>query len=236
MRVLGRTVFASFLLLAPSFVTAQAGPSAKSSEPTVTFQFNWDQGHPWLEYTITVSESGTTHFSGTGNAAENGDDDSFQQDFAMSEANRQKVFQLAKQANYFQGQFEAKQKNIAKTGIKKLEYRAGPVDSATTYNYSPNPDIQQLTKLFQSIAITLDYGRKLAYQYRFDKLGMDTRLKELADMQASGYAEELQAIEPILRKIADDPNLMHIARLEARQLLKSIPGAATTTTGQSSQP
>ena len=41
--------------------------------------------------------------------------------------------------------------------------------------------MQELTRLFLAIANTLDYGRKLAFQYRFDKLGMDARLKELAD-------------------------------------------------------
>jgi len=52
-------------------------------------------------------------------------------------------------------------------------------------------------------------------------------------MQASHYVEELQAIEPILQKIAADPNMMHINRVAARQLLKSIgptitPGAPTS--------
>ena len=50
---------------------------------------------------------------------------------------------------------------------------------------------------------------------------MDTRLKELLDLHANGMAEELQAIEPILRKIAEDDGMMHVARLEAKQLLKS---------------
>ena len=40
-------------------------------------------------------------------------------------------------------------------------------------------------------------------------------------MQASHYVEELQAIEPILQKIADDPNMMHINRMIAKQLLRS---------------
>jgi hypothetical protein len=41
-------------------------------------------------------------------------------------------------------------------------------------------------------------------------------------MQAAHYVEELQAIEPILQKIADDPNMMHINRVTAKQLLKSM--------------
>ena len=82
--------------------------------------------------------------------------------------------------------------------------------------------MQELTRLFQAIATTLDYGRKLAFKYRFDKLGIDAQLKTLQDMQASHYVEELQAIEPILQKIADDPNMMHINRVTAKQLLKSM--------------
>jgi hypothetical protein len=191
-----------------------------------------------VKYTISVDDAGNAHFEGVGNAAESGDGDSFTQDFTMSAANRTKIFELAKKADYFQGNFEAKQKNIAKTGVKTLEYHGKgdggqAVSHSTTYNYSPNSDIQELTRLFQSIALTLDYGRKLAFQYRFDKLGMDDRLKSLQDMQASHFVEELQAIEPILQKIAADPNLMNIARITAKQLLNAAGaggGRSPTTT------
>ena len=65
---------------------------------------------------------------------------------------------------------------------------------------------------------------------------MDTRLKELVDLHANGMAEELQAIEPILRKIADDDGVMHMARLQAKQLLKSTNPDASTSKPGSSQP
>jgi len=146
----------------------------------------------------------------------------------MTDTNRQKIFDLAKKLDYFQGNFEAKQKNIAKTGQKTLGYHGRPagggqaVEHSTTYNYSPNSDVQELTRLFQAIATTLDYGRKLAFKLRFDKLGLDAELRAIQDLQASHYIEELQAIEPILQKIADDPNMMHINRVTARQLLKTM--------------
>jgi len=154
----------------------------------------------------------------------------------MTDANRQKIFDLAKKLDYFQGNFEAKQKNIAKTGQKTLGYHGRDgggghaIEHSSTYNYSPNSDVQELTRIFQAIATTLDYGRKLAFKYRFDKLGLDAELKDLQDMQASHYIEELQAIDPVLQKIADDPNMMHINRVTAKQLLKS-----TGTSGVSSQ-
>ena len=207
----------------------------------VAFKFDWDQGRPWMKYTISVDDSGDTHFEGVGSPVESGDGDSFSQDFTMSDANRQKIFELAKKADYFQGKFESKQKNIAKTGEKTLEYhgKAGAggsaISNSSIYNYSPNGDIQELTRLFQAIALTLDFGRKLVFQYRFDKLGMADRLKSLQDMQASHFVEELQAIEPILQKIAADPNMMNIARVTAKQLLNSA-GAGGGRSQTTSQP
>jgi hypothetical protein len=234
MKFLSRFLPALLLFLAGLAIHAQ---SATPTNPpaSVSFGLDWNQGLPWTSYTITLAESGATHFSGQANPAGNTGDDRFQQDFTMTEANRQKVFELAKAANYFDGQFEARQKNIARTGMKTLGYRGPASDHSTTFNYSPNPNIQQITKIFQSIATTLDFGRKLAFLYRFDKLGMDACLQQLTDLQARGMVEELQAIEPILRKIADDPNLMHIARTQAKQLLKSAGLGSAATGPQSSQ-
>lgn len=228
------------LVTACLLLASISGPAQQASgppqAPTVVFKLVWDKGLPWSEYAFTVSENGATHFKGTGNPAESGENDGFEQDFTMSEANRQQIFQLAKAADYFQGQFETKTKNVAKTGAKTLEFHSPSLNTSTTYNYSPNPSIQQLTKLFQSIATTIDYGRKLSYQYRFDKLGMDSRLKELVDLHASGMADEMHVIEPILSKIADDDSILHVARLEAKQLLKSTSTQVTTPNSGSSHP
>jgi hypothetical protein len=229
------------LILLAGFLTGSAAiaqtvhqvtPVAQSTGAYVVFKFDWTQGRPWTKYTISVDDSGNAHFDGVGNPADSGDGDSYSLDFAMSDAGREKIFALAKQADYFHGNFEAKQKNIAQTGQKTLEYHErspnGDKSLATsaTYNYSPNPDIQELTREFQGIATTVDFGRKLAFDYRFDKLGMDARLRSLQELHASHFAEELHAIEPILKKIAGDPNMMNISRVTAKQLLKSIGPAA----------
>lgn len=209
-------------------VVHQVIPVETPTGSYVTFKFDWDQGRPWLQYSIAVDDTGNTHFEGVGNPIESGDSDTFSQDFVMTEVNRQKIFELAGKLDYFDGNFEAKQKNIAKTGEKTLEYHGKSEDGAqaptrsATYNFSTNNDVQELTRIFQAVAATLDFGRKLAYQYKFDKLGMDARLQSLKDLQASHYVEELQAIEPILQKIAGDPNMMHINRVTAKQLLNSV--------------
>jgi len=190
-------------------------------QASVRFSFDWSQGFPWQTFSITVQSDGKARFDGTPHADETNDTDPYQQDFTMSAANRQKIFDLAQKLNYFRGDFASPMKHIAQTGSKTLQYQSPQVQGSTTYNWSQNSDVEELTRLFGAIAMTMDFGRKLAFQYRFDKLGMDKLLKELEDQQVSHGVEELAIIAPMLRKIVNDPNLMNISRQSAERLLHS---------------
>ncbi len=209
------------LLFCPMLL-AQAQPPAApvAAQASVRYSFDWPQGVPWQKYSIDVESDGKTHFDGIPHPDQPSDTDPYQQDFVMSAANRQRVFELAQKLNYFQGDFDSHLKHIAQTGKKTLQYQSPQVQGVTTYNWSQNADVEELTRLFDGIALTIDYGCKLTFQYRFDKLGMDQRLKELEDLQASKGVQELAVIAPILRKIASDPNLMNISRRSAQHLLR----------------
>jgi hypothetical protein len=215
--------FIILLLVLPASAQQEATPPA--AQPAVTFDFDWSPGIPWQTYSITVRADGNAHFQGTPAPDKaGGDPDLFQQDFIMSEANRLKIFDLAKKLNYFHGDFDSHLKQIAQTGRKTLEYNSANKHGSTSYNWSQNADVQELSRLFVAIANTFDYGRKLSFQYRFDKLGMDARLNELEYIRANHYAEELNVIAPILRQIADDPDMMHISRQAAQHLLRTLSG------------
>lgn len=229
---------ASLVLLVSSFPLAQQSSPPAAPAPTpasVRFSFDWAQGFPWQSYSITVQSDGKSRFDGVPHADETNDTDAYQQDFIMSAANRQKVFELAQKLHYFQGDYDSHLKHIAQTGKKTLQYQSPQANGSTTYNYSQNPDVQQLTNLFTGIAMTIDYGRKLAFQYRYDKLGMDQRLKELEELQASHGVEELQIIAPMLRKIWNDPNLMNISRESAHRLLLIIDQPASAVQNPAAQ-
>ena len=223
---------AILLFVSASSASAQPAAAATVEQASVWFNFVWDVGIPWQSYSFQVQADGKVHFNGTPNPARGGDTDPVQQDFTISEANRQKIFEAARRLNYFQGDLDSHLKHIAQTGSKTLIYKSAQIQGSNTYNYSQNPDVQQLTQLFLGLANTLDFGRKLAWNYRFDKLGMNQTLTELQELQASHQVEELSVIEPILRKIANDPNLMHISRERAEHLLKT--GASVGATDQSS--
>lgn len=216
-------LLALFPALWLSAQTPSPTPTPSSpAQASVRFNFDWAQGFPWQSYTVTVQSDGKSHFDGVPHPDETNDTDAYQQDFTMSDANRQKVFDLAQQLHYFQNDFDSHLKHIAQTGKKTLQYQSAQMNGSATYNYSQNPDVQQLTNLFTGIAMTIDFGRKLVFQYRYDKLGMDKRMKELEDLQASHGVEELQIIAPMLHKIANDPNLMNISRESARRLLLTL--------------
>ena len=215
-------IFAFLLLAFPVAAQQASSPAAVPTPATVRFTFGWNIGVPWQRYTVEVGSDGKSHFEGIPHPDETNDTDAYRQDFIMSGANRQKIFEAAQKLNYFHGDFDSHLKHIAQTGTKTLEYQSGAIHGSTQFNWSQNPDVDALTRFFEGIASTIDCGRKLAFQYRFDKLGMDQRLKELEDLQASHGVEELSIIAPTLRKIAADPNLMNISRDSARRLLRSI--------------
>lgn len=226
-----KQLFILFCVLGPALLSAQQSQVAPTAatQASVTYLFNWPQGIPWTKYSIIVQADGTARFTGTPHPDDsNSDTDPVEQAFTMSGPNRERVFELALKLNYFQGDFDAHIKHIAQTGRKTLEYQASQVHGSSTFNYSQNADVQELTNLFSGIATTVDYGRRLAFQYRFDKLGLDQRLKELVDLQANRESRELHIIAPILRKIANDPNMMNIARQNAAHLLQSIGLAVST--------
>jgi len=227
-----RILLALLLLLHASVARAQTPATAApaSASASVTFRFDWQQGFPWQKYTITVQSNGATHFDGVGNPAEEPSGPE-QQDFTVPQPTLQNIFDAAMRLHYFQGDYDSHLKKLAHTGTKTLEYRSSQAHGATTYNWSQNADIQELTRIFQGIALTLDYGRKLEFQYRFDKLGMSQRLRQLEDAQAGHNVEALNAIAPILRKIAADPNMMNISRESARHLLHTLSNGNSTAAG-----
>ncbi|HKD83980.1 MAG TPA: hypothetical protein VKB58_04465 [Terriglobales bacterium] len=223
--------FLPALSLAQQPVPAPA--ASLPAQASIEFSFDWPQGIPWQSYSITTDSEGKTHFSGIPHPDESNDTDSVQQDFTMSEANRQKIFELAQKLDYFQRDYDSHLKHVAFTGKKTLQYKSPQLSGSTSYNYTQNADVDELTRIFLAIATTIDFGRKLAFQYRFDKLGMSQRLTELDEMYTGHRAEELSIIAPILRKIANDPNMMNISQQTARRLLHNInqPVSAAQTPG-----
>ena len=141
-------------------------------------------------------------------------------EFTLSPGSQAKIFKLANQANFFKGDFDFKKHPVANTGTKTLTYADPGRHSETTYNWSENSAIDQLTHLFEGISTTLEHGRRLEFLHRYDKLGLEDELKAMEDAAQSHYLAEIQAIKPVLEKVAGDTSVLNIARQRARRLLE----------------
>jgi hypothetical protein len=138
----------------------------------------------------------------------------------MSQAGRARVFDLAKRAHYFEGQIDSKNKKLASTGTKTLTYKDAQKSTTATYNYSPVPSVEELTAFFQSLSTTLEFGRRLDYHLRYQKLALDEELKNMEETLKSGGLEEVSAVAPVLQKIADDPAVIKVVRARAERMLQ----------------
>lgn len=202
--------------------------------PTITFDRLWEAATP-QDFTISVQSSGSARYlsrnptapapppnSGIDNARLDPD---YSLEFTMSAATRDRIFKLAQEANYFNGQFDYKHK-VANTGQKTLTYADPTRHFQTSYNWSTDKAIDELTHIFQSISNTVEHGRKLQFLRRYDKLGLDTELKYMEEECENHGLAEMELIAPILQKLADDPAVLHIAQQRARHLLKQASAGA----------
>jgi hypothetical protein len=141
-------------------------------------------------------------------------------EFAISEATTRRIFALAESLNYFQGDWDFKKHRIADTGRKTLLYSDSSRTHQTTYNWSENRSLQELTDIFQGIASTQEAAYELDRLRRYDRLGLDHQLERMEAMAKNGWLRELQVITPLLEELANDREIMHIARQRAQHLLQ----------------
>lgn len=188
--------------------------------PTITFDRVWEAYKP-QNVTITVQSTGSARYVSRNpfTPPDPGSDPDYTLDFTLSSRNQKKLFDDARKANYFNGDFSYKKHVVASTGKKTLTYSDPVRHFSTTYDYSENKAIEEITNIFSGISNTIEHGRKLVYLHRFDKLGLEDELKAMEDAAASHNMAELQIIQPTLESIAEDASVLNIARQRAKRLL-----------------
>jgi hypothetical protein len=209
-------LLALFLLLSICLCNA-ADPA------TITFSLDFPNSSP-EHYSVAVQSDGHAHYESSGKISADSDvRDDYQTDFIFSDATRVRIFELAAKAHYFSGKVDSGNKKLAFTGAKKLVYKDGQRNSSADYNYSQQPTVQQLTTLFQSVAATLEFGRRLTYFHRYQKLALDDELKRMEDQAKRGDLVELQAVSPVLQNIYEDTSVMNVVRARALRIVEIKP-------------
>ena len=201
------------------FVLLSVAPSTAADPASITFSLDFPNSSP-EHYSIAVRSDGHAHYESSGKiSAESDARDDYQTDFTLSDATRARIFELAVQAHYFSGKVDSGNKKLAFTGAKKLVYKDGRRNSSADYNYSQQPAVQQLTTLFQSVAATMEFGRRLTYFHRYQKLALDDELKRMEDQAKRGDLAELQAVSPVLKEIYEDTSVINVVRARAQRIM-----------------
>lgn len=202
------------------FLLAAGFTHAADSAANATLQFKLDfEGSNPSRYEITVASDGHGTYTSNGELGDSASPDSAALEFTLSDGTRKNLFDLAKRSKYFAGKVDSGNKKIANTGAKTLSYKDGSHQTSATYNYSPNPSIQQITEIFQNLSTTLEYGRRLTWFHKYQKLALDNDLTQMQDRVRSNTLGDVEAIAPVLQAIVDDPSVMNISREKAMRLL-----------------
>jgi hypothetical protein len=205
------------------FLLLSVAPSIAADPATISFSLDFPNSSP-EHYSIAVQSDGHTHYESSGKISADSDArDDYQTDFTLSDSTRTRIFKLAAQAHYFSGKVDSGNKKLAFTGAKKLVYKDGQRSSSADYNYSQQPPVQQLTTLFQSLAATMEFGRRMTYFHRYQKLALDDELKRMEDQAKRGELAELQAVSPVLKEIYDDTSVINVVRARARRITEMQP-------------
>jgi hypothetical protein len=223
MRVIGvwRVAAAALsLILFSGFVVGQT-PASGEIVPaaTVTFTLDFPLSDP-SHYSIAVGASGHASYECTVKDQEDAEEQSYRTEFNVTAGNRQRIFELAKQAKYFSGKVDSGNRKLASTGDKILSYQDGKQSFTARYNYSALEPVRQLTTLFQSMESTLDYGRRLAFYHRYQKLALDDELKRMEAQAKDNELSEIQSVEPVLQEIVDDNSVINMVRARAKALIQ----------------
>lgn len=208
--------------LSASAQSSDGGYPLSTALPVIAFTFDFPQSFP-AHYSITVDAAGNaTYVSGEQAKSSDDADQSFHYEFKLSDPTRTQILELAKRANYFQGALEHGKGKIANTGMKTLSYSDGHKNNSAKFNYSNNPAAQELTRIFQSVSATIEFGERLEHFHRYQKLALDEELKRMDEMVKGNGLMEIQAVAPILEQIVADHSVVNATRARAERILATL--------------
>ena len=209
-----------WLILSARTGTPQSQAAPGSSAPMVRFAFERATTH--TSYRFKLSEDGRgTYLADYPPTPPATPGEHVEVPLALHAGTAKKIFEQARSTQVLHSNCETKAKNIAQTGQKTLTYvDSGGTTTMCTWNYSDKADVAALQNEFIAMAETLDTGRRLRMEQRFDRLALDREMDFLLDEVKDGRAQGLENIMPVLQAIADDQSLLERVRARAKSLLE----------------
>jgi len=186
--------------------------------PTVIFSaVKWNSDPSY--YSIAIDASGTaTYISSPEGLDKTGVH--YTTEFHVSDRTRRIAFNLAQRLNYFAGDYGELQSSPGNNRVHTLAYRYGPVNNQFTYSSSADPDLAELTSVFEELSQTFEYGRKLSDLQLHNRRAIIPELEAMTGKAERHALRDLPALVPILRNVASDTRVDAAARDQASALIK----------------
>jgi len=195
------------------------------NQAKVEFRYENAQLQP-AKYTLVVDEAGAGRFHSEPGQTPPPDTpgyhpmpNSLDRTVQLSKGTTAQIFATARGEKYFTIGCEDTRNKVAFQGTKQLSYRGSDGNGSCIYNWSKIVSIQKLTGVLESIAFTLEVGRRLEVEHQHDRLALDSELGALAEAVKGGQASEIENIRPILQAIIEDQATMDRAKSRAQKLL-----------------
>lgn len=142
--------------------------------------------------------------------------------FEVSGPLREKMFDLAAQLKYFQGQDLDVHRRIANLGEKQFRWEKGAESHETKFNYTLNSAATQLMQIFEGLARQQELVTLLERRMKYDRLGINDALLQFETDLNHKLLPEPQRALPTLDQIASDSRFVEIGRQRARALAERI--------------
>ncbi|MGH9502837.1 MAG: hypothetical protein ACRD20_08305 [Terriglobales bacterium] len=185
--------------------------------PTVTFSsVAWGASPPY--YSIAIDSGGNATYQSAPQSVER-TGAPYDVEFLASASTRQTVFDKVEQLKFLKLPTQNVQHFRGPRSIKTLAFREGNTRNWISYQTGRNPEIRQLTSLFQNISATMEFGRRLAYLHQHGSPRISEELKHMQQLAQRGRLPELQAVEPALENIASDAKIKPADRKRAGAIL-----------------
>lgn len=209
-------------LLCAAGAGAQGSGQEASAAGEAVIVFQMDRpGVPVPTYTFTVHEDGRGVYQATRAATPNEPaPEASPEPLLLRPETTAELFRKVRSTNRLEGGCASKAKHVADMGNKMLRYAGADWAASCRYNYTENKAVAGLAEMFQGMSYTLEAGRNLRREQKFDHLGLDREMTLLAQGVHEGRALEVSNIAPVLRSLVEDPQVLERVRSRAAHLLE----------------
>lgn len=191
--------------------------------PTVVFtSVLWTSDPPY--YSVAIDSMGAATYLSAPNSIEK-TGVPYTVEFQVSDRTRRLTFTVAQRLDYFSDNSDAPLVSSPipspdRSSVRTLTFTDGHLNNQFTYGSPKNPDLDELTSVFEELSETFESGRRLSYFQQHEPKAVDMELQQLSKLAERHRARELQALTQVLRSLASDQHLPSSTRSQAGALLQ----------------